>query len=135
MPRRGRKWTRALGEIERDMTLQAEAFEREGKLLEAQRIVQRTRFDLEMMQEIGFCSGIENYSRYFDGRKRGDPPFNAARLFPEGFPADGGRVPCVDPAGAGDVCRGPVEENCACGIRIPAAFGQYAQQAADVRGI
>ncbi|MGI6169725.1 MAG: DEAD/DEAH box helicase family protein, partial [Christensenellales bacterium] len=63
------KLEQGLVEIERDMRCGVRKFEEEGKLLEAQRLEQRTNFDMEMMREIGYCSGIENYSRYFDGRK------------------------------------------------------------------
>ena len=59
----------ALKEIETDLSKQIAKFESENKLLEVQRIKQRTMFDLEMLTELGVCSGIENYSRYFDGRK------------------------------------------------------------------
>ncbi len=72
-------------QIEEDMLSRVEEFEREGKLLEAQRIAQRTRYDIEMLREIGFCTGIENYSRYFDGRKSGDPPFCLLDYFPKDF--------------------------------------------------
>ena len=68
--------------IEADMEARVAEFEKEGKLLEAQRIAQRTRYDIEMLREIGFCSGIENYSRYFDGRQAGDPPFCLLDYFP-----------------------------------------------------
>ena len=74
-----------IGDIERDLKERAEEFEKEGKLLEAQRIVQRTRYDIEMMREIGYCQGIENYSRYFDGRKPGDAPFTLLDYFTEDF--------------------------------------------------
>ena len=57
------------------MVTQVEKFKSENKLLEAQRIEQRTKYDLEMLTELGVCSGIENYSRYFDGRNPGEPPF------------------------------------------------------------
>ena len=74
-----------IAHIERDMYEQVDAFEKEGKLLEAQRIGQRTRYDIEMLREIGFCTGIENYSRYFDGREPGDPPFCLLDYFPDDF--------------------------------------------------
>ena len=61
------------------------AFRDDGKLLEAQRLEQRTRYDLEMMREVGYCSGVENYSRYFDGRKPGEPSFTLLDYFPENF--------------------------------------------------
>ena len=60
-------------------------FRENGKLLEAQRLKQRTDYDLEMIKEIGFCKGIENYSRYFDGRKIGEPPFTLLDYFPKNF--------------------------------------------------
>lgn len=60
-------------------------FNAENKLLEAQRIAQRTEYDIEMMREIGYCQGIENYSRYFDGRKPGQPPFTLLDYFPDDF--------------------------------------------------
>ena len=70
-----------IGEIETDLKQRIEEFEGAGKLLEAQRIAQRTRYDIEMMREIGYCQGIENYSRYFDGRKPGDAPYTLLDYF------------------------------------------------------
>ena len=75
----------ALNQIEKDMLLQIEKFKSENKLLEAQRIEQRTKYDLEMLSELGVCSGIENYSRYFDGRKPGQAPFTLLDFFPSEF--------------------------------------------------
>ncbi len=75
----------ALALIEQEMREQVDRFNAEGKLLEAQRIEQRTRYDLEMMRELGYCSGIENYSRYMDGREAGTPPFTLLDFFPEDF--------------------------------------------------
>ncbi len=74
----------ALAMIEEDLRGEVRAFEQEGKILEAQRLKQRTEHDLEMMREIGYCSGIENYSRYFDGRKAGEPSFTLLDYFPSG---------------------------------------------------
>ena len=74
-----------IGDIERDLSKRIEEFEAAGKLLEAQRIAQRTRYDIEMMREIGYCQGIENYSRYFDGRKPGDAPYTLLDYFPDEF--------------------------------------------------
>ena len=74
-----------IGEIERDLSKRIEEFEAAGKLLEAQRIAQRTRYDIEMMREIGYCQGIENYSRYFDGRKPGDAPYTLLDYFTGDF--------------------------------------------------
>ena len=74
-----------IGDIEKDLADRVAEFEGEGKLLEAQRIAQRTRYDIEMMREIGYCQGIENYSRYFDGRKPGDAPYTLLDYFPGEF--------------------------------------------------
>ena len=74
-----------IGEIEQDLQKRIEEFESEGLLLEAQRIAQRTRYDIEMMREIGYCQGIENYSRYFDGRNPGDAPYTLLDYFPGEF--------------------------------------------------
>ena len=74
-----------IGEIEQDLKKRIGEFESEGKLLEAQRIAQRTRYDIEMMREIGYCQGIENYSRYFDGRKPGDAPYTLLDYFTDDF--------------------------------------------------
>ncbi len=75
----------ALAEIRKDAKIREEYFTRESKYIEAQRIKERTNYDLEMMQEMGYCSGIENYSRYFDGRKPGEPPYTLLDYFPDGF--------------------------------------------------
>ena len=74
---------RAVGAIEAELHEQLARFKKENKLLEAQRLEQRTTFDLEMMQEIGFCSGIENYSRHLDGRPAGTRPATLLDYFPE----------------------------------------------------
>jgi excinuclease ABC subunit B len=71
--------------IEAEMEQMVERFTREGKFLEAQRIRMRTRYDLEMLTEVGYCSGIENYSRYRDGREAGDPPGTLVDFFPDDF--------------------------------------------------
>ena len=78
------KLTNALCMIEEDLKGEVRAFEEEGKILEAQRLKQRCEHDLEMMREIGYCSGIENYSRYFDGRTPGEPSFTLLDYFPSG---------------------------------------------------
>ena len=74
----------ALSMIETDLQGEVKAFEDSGKLLEAQRLKQRTEHDLEMLREIGYCSGVENYSRYFDGRRPGEPSFTLLDYFPQG---------------------------------------------------
>ena len=76
---------RALAEIEADMEMQVTKFEKQNKLLEAQRLRMRTTFDMEMMQQLGFCSGIENYSRYLDDRAPGSAPNCLLDYFPEDF--------------------------------------------------
>jgi excinuclease ABC subunit B len=76
---------KALEEIERDLIERVEWFRRHGRDVEAQRLYQRTMHDIEMIREIGHCKGIENYSRYFDGRKPGEPPFTLLDYFPEDF--------------------------------------------------
>lgn len=79
------KLDRCLENIEEDLNRQLADFRENGRLLEAQRLEQRTHYDLEMMREIGYCSGIENYSRYFDGRQPGDAPFTLLDYFPKDF--------------------------------------------------
>ena len=75
----------AIREIQDDMVLQVESFQQERKFLEAKRLKERTEFDLEMMRELGYCSGIENYSRYFDRRAVGARPFCLIYYFPDDF--------------------------------------------------
>ncbi len=75
----------AIEQIERDCEERVKFFTDNHKLIEAQRIGERVRYDIEMMKEIGYCSGIENYSRYFDGRKPGEPPFTLLDYFPNDF--------------------------------------------------
>lgn len=75
----------ALAAIEAEMREQAETFRHEEKLLEAQRITERTQFDIEMLRETGFCSGIENYSRHLTGLEPGQPPFTLIDFFPDDF--------------------------------------------------
>ena len=74
-----------IGDIEADLAKRIAEFEEAGKLLEAQRIAQRTRYDIEMLREIGYCQGNENYSRYFDGRKPGDAPYTLLDYFTGDF--------------------------------------------------
>ncbi len=76
---------RSINRIQDDMIQQIRLFESEGRFLEAKRIKERTEFDLEMMRELWYCSGIENYSRYFDGRKAGTRPFCLLDYFPEDY--------------------------------------------------
>ena len=76
---------RAFQTIDEELEERLAFFQREGKLLEAQRLEQRTRYDLEMIKEIGYCSGIENYSRHMDGRLAGQPPYTLLDYFPDDF--------------------------------------------------
>jgi len=74
---------RAVGDIQRELAEVLDSFRREGKLLEAQRLEERTRLDIEMLLELGYCSGIENYSRHLDGRGAGTPPATLLDYFPD----------------------------------------------------
>ena len=75
----------ALRQMEEDLETQCAYFESVGKLLESQRLRQRVRYDMEMMREVGYCNGIENYSRYLDGRKPGEAPYTLIDYFPDDF--------------------------------------------------
>jgi excinuclease ABC subunit B len=75
----------AMWEIQQDMVRQVEAFNKEGKHIEAKRLEERVNYDLEMMRELGYCSGIENYSRYFDRRQTGQRPFCLLDYFPDDY--------------------------------------------------
>ena len=79
------KLLNAIKQIEDDRDYFVQKFEKEGKLIEAQRLKERVSYDVEMMREIGYCSGIENYSRYFDGRREGEPPYTLMDYFPDGY--------------------------------------------------
>jgi excinuclease ABC subunit B len=72
-------------EIRKDLALRVEFFRKKGLLLEAQRLTERTNYDLEMLEQTGYCPGIENYSRYFSGRKPGEEPFTLLNFFPDDF--------------------------------------------------
>ena len=76
---------RAIEDIEHDLDVRVAELKQEGDLLSAQRLAQRTRYDVEMLRELGYCTGIENYSRYFDGRKPGDAPYTLLDYFPEDY--------------------------------------------------
>ena len=113
-----------IGCIEQDLKIQIEEFEKAGKLLEAERIAQRTRYDIEMLREIGFCTGIENYSRYFDGRQPGDPPFSLLDYFPKDFVVfideSHQTIPQIRAMYAGDKARKTALVD--YGFRLPSAF-------------
>ena len=118
------KMERAIREIEREMEERVRYFEEHDKLLEAQRIAQRTRYDIEMMQEIGFCTGIENYSRVISGRAPGTPPMTLIDYFPDDFllMVDESHVtlPQVRAMYNGD--RSRKESLVEYGFRLPSAF-------------
>jgi excinuclease ABC subunit B len=118
------KLARAMRDIEDEMLQQVKYFEENEKLLEAQRIKQRTLYDLEMLQEIGFCTGIENYSRVIQGREPGSPPMTLLDYFPEDFVLfiDESHVtlPQVRAMFAGD--RSRKESLVNYGFRLPSAF-------------
>ncbi len=76
---------KVLATIRKDAEKEVKAFEEKGKLIEAQRLKERTNYDLEMIKEMGYCNGIENYSRYFDGRNEGEPPYCLLDYFPKDF--------------------------------------------------
>ncbi|EKF51321.1 excinuclease ABC subunit UvrB [Lactococcus garvieae] len=75
----------SIAKIEAELQEQLKAFRSEGKLLEAQRLEQRTNYDIEMLREMGYCNGVENYSRHMDGRTEGEPPFTLLDFFPDDF--------------------------------------------------
>ncbi|HIS69877.1 MAG TPA: excinuclease ABC subunit UvrB [Candidatus Gallacutalibacter stercoravium] len=118
------KMNLAIAEIERELEQRLQQFRQEGKLLEAQRIEQRTRYDIEMLQEIGFCKGIENYSRVLSGRAPGSSPFTLLDYFPKDYIlfVDESHVtlPQVRGMYAGDRAR--KETLVEYGFRLPSAF-------------
>ncbi len=113
-----------LQKIEKDLDERLEWFKRKGKLLEAERLDQRTRYDLEMIREMGSCSGIENYSRYFDGRRPGQPPFTLIDFFPERYllVIDESHVTVPQIGGMYKGDRARKENLVEFGFRLPAAL-------------
>jgi excinuclease ABC subunit B len=79
------KMSRAVVEIEKELQVRLAEFEEQGRMLEAQRLRMRTEYDLEMMQEVGYCNGIENYSMHLDGRAYDEPPYSLIDFFPDDF--------------------------------------------------
>ena len=118
------KLARAISEIYREMEDRVAFFQREGKLIEAQRIAQRTAYDIEMLQELGYCPGIENYSRVIAGRAPGSPPMTLLDYFPKDFLlfVDESHVPLpqVRAMWAGDRARKTSLVD--YGFRLPCAF-------------
>lgn len=115
---------RAIKLIERDLEIRVKELREQGKLLEAQRLLQRTNYDIEMMREIGYCTGIENYSRYMDGRKPGEPPYTLLDYFPEDFlmfiDESHVTIPQIRAMYAGD--RSRKNSLVEYGFRLPAAY-------------
>ncbi|TQI65756.1 excinuclease ABC subunit UvrB [Clostridium sp. KNHs216] len=118
------KMQRAMGDLEREMEERVAFFKANGKLIEAQRIQERTRYDMEMLAEIGFCKGIENYSRVLSGREPGSSPFTLLDYFPKDFLlfVDESHVtlPQVRSMYAGDRAR--KQSLVDFGFRLPSAF-------------
>lgn len=118
------KMQRAIVSIEQEMHEQVEYFKSKGKLLEAQRIEERTNFDLEMMRETGYCQGIENYSRHISGRKAGSPPFTLFDYFPDDYlllvDESHATLPQVRAMYNGDHARKETLVN--YGFRLPSAY-------------
>ena len=118
------KMDRAIESIEQELEERLREFKSEGKLLEAQRLEQRTRYDIEMMQEIGFCQGIENYSRHISGRKPGSAPYTLIDYFPDDYlmiiDESHVTVPQIGAMYNGD--RSRKESLVDYGFRLPSAF-------------
>ena len=118
------KMERAIGTIEKEMEERVKYFKSQNKLIEAQRIEERTNFDIEMMKETGFCSGIENYSRHISGRKEGSPPYTLFDYFPDDFllliDESHATIPQVKAMYNGDRARKESLVN--YGFRLPSAF-------------
>ena len=114
----------AIKNINADLEIRLEEFEKEGKPLEKERLEGRTRYDVEMIGEIGYCSGIENYSRYLDGRAPGEPPYTLLDYFPSDFitfiDESHVTVPQLRAMYAGDRSRKQMLVD--YGFRLPAAF-------------
>ncbi len=118
------KMERAIGTIEKEMEERVKYFKLQNKLIEAQRIEERTNFDMEMMRETGFCSGIENYSRHISGREEGSPPYTLFDYFPDDFllliDESHATIPQVKAMYNGDRAR--KESLINYGFRLPSAF-------------
>ena len=118
------KMDRAIGTIEEELEERIKFFKDQGKLIEAQRIEERTNFDIEMMKETGFCQGIENYSRHISGREPGSPPFTLFDYFPKDFllliDESHATIPQVRAMYNGDRARKDSLVN--YGFRLPSAY-------------
>ncbi|MCQ6962805.1 excinuclease ABC subunit UvrB [Methanolobus chelungpuianus] len=114
----------ALESIEAELEVELSKLKSQNKLLEAQRLEQRTRFDLEMIKELGYCSGIENYSRHFDGRKPGEPPSSLLNFFPEDYLVviDESHVTIPQIRGMHNGDRARKDALVSYGFRLPSAY-------------
>lgn len=114
----------ALTLITKDREERVKYFTDRNKLIEAQRIGERVAYDVEMMREMGYCSGIENYSRYFDGRKPGEPPYTLLDFFPKNFVCfiDESHMTIPQIRGMYNGDRSRKENLVEYGFRLPAAF-------------
>ena len=137
----GNRIEKAIVQIEVDLAKQLEAFNDQGKLLEAQRLEMRTRYDIEMMREIGFCQGIENYSRYIDGRNPGEAPYVLLDYFSDDFliVLDESHVTIPQLRGMWNGDRSRKEVLIEHGFRLPAAldnrplyFEEFEQKAKQI---
>ena len=117
------KLQRAIGDIREELALELARFREQGKLLEAQRLEQRTNFDLEMLEALGHCSGIENYSRHLTGRREGEPPYTLLDYFPDDFLVmiDESHVTVPQVRGMYEGDRSRKEELVKYGFRLPSA--------------
>jgi len=118
------RWEEIIAAIEAELAERVAWFERQGKLLEAQRLQNRTRFDLEMLREVGYCKGIENYSRYLTGRAPGEPPYTLLDYFPQDFLIfiDESHVAIPQLHGMYEGDRSRKEALVEYGFRLPSAF-------------
>ncbi len=132
---REERMKRALVTIEEELAERLATLEGQGKLLEAERLRMRTNYDLEMMREVGFCSGIENYSRHIDGRERRQRPVHPARLLPRRLPGGDRRVPRDGADSCDGMYEGDLSRKSDAGrARVPAAERDR-QPAAALRGV
>ncbi|OSP86111.1 excinuclease ABC subunit B [Lactococcus lactis] len=114
----------SIAKIEAELEEQLKVFRSEGKLLEAQRLEQRTNYDIEMLREMGYCNGVENYSRHMDGREEGEPPYTLLDFFPDDFMImiDESHMTMGQVKGMYNGDRARKEMLCNYGFRLPSAL-------------
>ena len=128
------KLQRAIVSIEAELDERLAHFKRHGRLLEAQRLEMRTRYDLDMLREVGYCNGVENYSRHLTGREAGSTPSCLIDFFPKDWLLFVRRIARYAAPGPRDVCRRPIAQGGSGRARVPAAQ-RARQSAAYLRGI